>query len=237
MSREVEVREAVDRFVAHVRQATDSHLQALASDLLAIARGDSRTARLDLERAAVDVARAVAKGGVQARRDLIGRLALSVRRLDEAATLRGILEALAEGAAVDAARVAVLLVDGDTLRAYRNHGYTPGSGPVDLSVDASPLLANAIKLRQPTPVGSAGDRPDPSVARFMQVPPGHTGLVVPLAVGGSVVALVYADGVAREDGQDGAPVWSDEVEVLARHAAARLEMVTSKRTTEVLQSS
>jgi hypothetical protein len=70
----------------------------------------------------------------------------------------------------------------------------------------------------------------------MRVATGHLGLLMPIAVAGSVVALVYAEGPDRQADQPGAPVWAEQVEVLVRHTAARLENVTSKRTVEVLAS-
>ena len=67
----------------------------------------------------------------------------------------------------------------------------------------------------------------------MQVPVGHTGLVVPLIVGGDVVAVLYADDVGAKDEQEDAPVWTEEIDLLVRHAAIRLENLTSVRTAEV----
>jgi hypothetical protein len=236
MSRELEVREAVDRFVARIRQQTDAHLESLATELLQIVNGDSRSGRADLERAAVDVARAVAKGGTHARHDLMSRVTEAVRRLDDATTLLGILDALALGAAGEASRVAVLIVEGSGLRSWRHHGFSPGAGPVDLDLEASPTLSSAVRLKQTTPVPPAGDRPDPTVPVFMRVAPHHTGLAMPLVVAQHVVALVYAEGEDRLSSHEGAPVWTEQVEVLVRHAASRLENVTSQRTVEVLTS-
>ena len=68
----------------------------------------------------------------------------------------------------------------------------------------------------------------------MRLPPDHSGLVVPLVVGGNVVVLLYADGLERRAEIEEAPVWTEQVEVLVRHAALRLENVTSLRTVEVL---
>jgi hypothetical protein len=234
MSREHQIREAIDRFLARTRQATDSHLEALSSELLAVVQGDVRTNRVDIERAAVDVARAVARGGAHARHDLMTRIVDAVRRLDEATSLRGILEALALGASAEAARAAVLLVDGGTLRAYKHSGFAPGQTPTDLNVAASPMLTAAVELRQVTTVPSAGDMPDPLLPAFMRVAAGHVGLIIPLIVGREVVAIVYADGEERRAQHAGAPVWTEQVEVLVRHASARLENVTSQRTVEVL---
>jgi hypothetical protein len=234
MSREQRVREAVDQFVARVRLDTDARLEELATELLQVIQGDARTSRVDVERAAIEVARAVARGGGQARHQLMDRVVNAIRKLDDAATLRGVLEALAEGAASEASRVAVLMLDADTLRPYRHHGYGPGLAPVDMKADASPLLASAIALRQTTPVLAAGDRPDARMPAFMRVVTGQLGLILPLVLGQQVVALVYAEGAAKQAKESGDPVWTEQVEVLVRHAAARLENVTSQRTVEVL---
>ena len=137
MSREHQIREAIDRFLARTRQATDANLEALSAELLALVQGDMRSNRVDVERAAVDVARAVARGGAHARHDLMTRIVDAVRRLDEATSLRGILDALALGASAEAARVAVLLVDDATLRAYKHSGFAPGQTPNDLNVSPS----------------------------------------------------------------------------------------------------
>lgn len=235
MSREQHVRDAVDRFIARLRQATDAHLEALAAELLQLIRGDMRSSRADLDRAAVEVARAVAKGGSHARHDLISRVADAVRRLDDATSLRGVLDALADGASAEASRVAVLLVDGDTLRSYRQYGFAPGLAAAEMPVSASPLLAGAVRLRQVMPV-PASDPPDPTGPAFMRMSPGQTGLILPVVLQRYAVALVYADGAARETEDAGAPVWTDQVEVLVRHASARLENITSQRTAEALTS-
>jgi hypothetical protein len=239
MSREHEVRDAVDRFLARLRTHTDLQLEGLASELLQIIQGDMRTGRSDLDRAAIEIARAVAKGGAHARHDLISRVVTALRCLDDATTLRGVLDALAEGASAEASRVAVLVLDPDQnlLRSYRHSGFAPGAGPVDIPAGASSVLSSAIALRQITSVDSTVDRPDPSLPLFMRAPDGHVGLLFPLIVVKQVAALVYAEGEERPADQPGAPVWSEQVEVLVRHASARLESVTSQRTVEVLTGS
>jgi hypothetical protein len=234
MSREQRVREAVDRFVARVRQDTDARLEELASELLQVVQGDMRANRVDVERAAIEVARAVAKGGGQARHLLMDRVVNAIRKLDDATSLRGVLEALAEGAASEASRVAVLVLEAGILRPYRHHGFGPGLAPVELPADATPILAHAIALRQTTAVPAAGERVEAATPVFMRVVAGQLGLILPLVLGQQVVALVYAEGAARQARESGDPVWTEQVEVLVRHAAARLENVTSQRTVEVL---
>lgn len=236
MSREAQVRDAVDRFLSRVRKDTDTHLEALASELLEIARIDTTTGRAGVEGAAVEIAHAVAKGNAHARHDLIARVVAAVRRLDDATTLTGILDALVEGAAGDASRVAVLVVDGDTLRTYRHHGFATGMAPHDLPIDASSAILSAVRRRQTVKIRATGDA-DPIGPAFLGVAAGHGALILPVVVAHAVVAIVYADGPDRASAEPGAPVWSDEVEVLVRHGSARLEMVTSQRTVEVLTGS
>jgi hypothetical protein len=236
MSREIRVREAVDRFVARVRQDTDKRLEELATELLQVVQGDMRTTRVDYERAAVDIARAVAKGGAEARHQLIGRVVQSIRRLDDATTLRGVLDALHEGVATEAIRCAVLLLEDTQLKSYRHHGFGPGLAPVDLPVTAAPLLSSAVELRQVTLVPASRDRADARLPAFMRVASGQLGLVLPLVVGQQVVAVLYAEGADKSAREPAEPVWTEHVEVLVRHAASRLESVTSQRTVEVLTS-
>ncbi len=233
MPRDRQVRDAIDRFLASVRQDTDVRLQALASELLRIVEGEPHTSRVDVERAGVEIARAVARGGEHARHDLIARVVAAMRNLDAATTLRGILDALTDGASGEASRVAMMLVDGGLLRRYRHHGFGPGLEPVDIAIESSPLIAGAIEVRQPAKI-PAVERVDTRVPAFMRVPAGHVGQLIPLVVGREVVAVVYVEGLDRAGAQPGEPVWAQHVEVLVRHASARLETVTSLRTVEVL---
>lgn len=166
--------------------------------------------------------------------DTVERLLTAVRRIDEATSLSGILEALARGAAAETSRVAILLVEGDMLRTWGHFGFEAGAGPVAMPIGASGTLAAAVALGQTSFVPPLIEGRESSVPLFMRVPVGHTGLVVPLSVGGDVVAILYADDVDRSEEQEDAPVWTEEVELLARHSALRLENVTSVRTVEVL---
>jgi hypothetical protein len=237
MSREQQVRDAVERLLARLRQDTDARLGLLGSELIQILSGTGDRGIVDFERAAIDVARAVARGGGHARHDLITRVISAVRRLDEATTLRGILDALAEGASAEADCMAVLIVEPDALRSYRHQGFEASRVPSDMAADASSLLTNVITFRQAATVSPVGLRPDPQIPPFLRVPAGRVGLAIPLVVSKQVVALVYAEGSERAAGEPGEPVWTEQVEVLVRHASSRLENVTSMRTVEVLSGS
>ncbi|MEZ5318193.1 MAG: hypothetical protein R2752_12395 [Vicinamibacterales bacterium] len=234
---EQQLRQTIDLVLSRIRQDVETHLETLAMELLRVVERRDVHGAPDVKKAAVEIARAVAKGGDQARQDLMARLADAVRGLDDAGTLRSTMEALGRGAAAEAQRVAVLLVDDETLRNWGHYGFAAGQGPVDFSIAASPLIAASIRMRQVNLVPPAGSRPDPSLPAFMRVPPGCVGQVIPLVVGGQVVAVVYADGPERPGDALGPAVWTEHVEVLVRHAAARLENLTTRRAVEVLTTS
>jgi hypothetical protein len=232
---ELRIRESIDRFVSRTRQDLEKHLETLAGELLQAAEGGARgDDSPDSRQAAVEVARAISKGGGQARHDLITRLAEAIRGLDDSRTLRATLEVLAYGAAAEASRVAVMIVDDQMLRCWGQHGFPAGRGPVDLPADVSGVLSASLKLQQISMLPPAGPRPDPTLPAFMRVPDGHVGMLTPLVVGGQVVALVYADGPDQSAEHGTGSVWTEQVEVLVRHAASRLENLTSRRAVEVL---
>jgi hypothetical protein len=164
------------------------------------------------------------------------RLLDAVRRLDGATTLSGILEALAQSALSRASRVAILVVNGDTLKSWGHFGFDPGQGAFDVPLDAVQVLTSALSTQQSAVFRAADGEADPSLPSFMRPPAGHLGLVAPLVVGGQVVVVLYADG-AEGESDHGRTGWADEVELITRHARARLENVTSERTVTALTRS
>src|SRR5262245_12708707 len=165
----------------------------------------------------------------------LGRLLSTVRELDAAISLRGILEALAAGARTETTRSVLLMVDGRTLRAFGAFGYAEGQGPTEVQVDADSLLVRAVEGLAPVEVPSTGrDGGMTNRPAFLRPSPGHAGRLMPLAVGGNVVAVLYSEGVdAKVEGNAG-QVWVEVIEIVVRHAALRLENVTSIRTVEAL---
>lgn len=231
MSREQQVRDAVDRFVARVKLDTDARLQVLASELADIigAAGAASNAA-----AAVELARAAERGTAQTRTLLIEGLVAAVRRLDEATTLHGILDALADGAGKAVSRAAVLLVDTGQLRAHCHQGYPQGLAPVEIPLDAAGDVAHAVALRQPVRIHPVSGRAPASAPPGFVPTAGRLGIVMPLVVAQQVVAVLHAEGPARHASEPAEPAWLSQIELLVRHAAARLESVTSLRMVEVL---
>ena len=231
------VKDAVERFLARVRHNIDVHLETLGTDLVRALEEEGGKVSVDrLSDLAKTASTVQAQEG---KLDVLAKLVGSMRMQDEATTLRGIIEALARGASGEATRVAVLLVDGETLRSFVDFGYTGGARPADVSLDSFPALARTLADRQRLLLASGARVPD--VPAFMRAMPGDTGMIVPINVGAAVVAVLYAEGPERPSAPgthaSAASLWTEHVEVLVRHASSRLENVTSRRTVEVLTSS
>ncbi len=231
MTVEHRVREVVDEHVAQVRQDLDARVEALTANLASLA--DQQ--RTEIEQQATE---ARAAGVIEATRKIrvetLQRLLGSIRRIDEADGLNGILEALSKAALDQTSRVAVLLVDGYMFRPWGHFGFEPGTEPAEMPIGASGTLASAVTVGQSSFVEPAVEGQESMEPAFMRVAGGHRGMVIPLTVGGDVVAVLYADDTTLTVGEDDTSPWPEEVELLARHAAVRLENVTSTRAVEVL---
>jgi chemotaxis protein histidine kinase CheA len=242
LSSEVErTRSELASQVDEVRAEADAHVAAAeARALTAEARATVAERERDLTLAENDRS----KSGmdlevVASERELdlaaLDRLLDGFRALDAARTLTEILDALTVRAAREAARVALLLVQGDRLRGWRTAGFeSVGNGAPSLDLD---LAEGGIVTRALRSGGRAttSDREGTSTPGTIAPPSfaglGHdrVGLAVPLIVGNQVVAVLYADDV-----NDAAPrlpgAWPEAIEMLARHASRCLESVTAART-------
>lgn len=224
LTREMEQRLSTER--QQLQAATIAATQA-AAEAVSAAKGAN---------AANATAAASPESGIrEARIDTLERLLGAVRRIDEATTLTAILDTLAKGASEETSRVAIMLVDGDMLKPWSTHGFGPGNPPAEIPIGTSGILTATVALKQTSFVKPMIAR-DLTTPAFMQVPVGHTGLVVPLIVGGDVVAVLYADDIGRKEEQVDSPIWTEEIDLLVRHAALRLENLTSIRTAEALGS-
>ena len=87
-------------------------------------------------------------------------------------------------------------------------------------------LANQPPACRPPPPMRRLARTARPLAALLSAPPDRVGLAIPIAVGGQVVAILYADDAGRQ-----APVvpsaWPEIAELLARHAGRCLEVVTA----------
>ena len=169
---------------------------------------------------------------------MLAKLVGAMRLQDEATTLRGILEALARGASGEAARVAVLLVDGEhapRLRGLRVSRRRPPEPIRHSTVIAS--IAAVVRDRQRLVLAAPQGARLPDVPPFMRAMSGNSGIVVPVIVGELRRGRAVRRGAReRSPARRRTSVWMEHVEVLVRHASSRLENVTSRRTVEVLTS-
>lgn len=144
----------------------------------------------------------------------LDRLVATVRRIDAETSLSEVLAALADGIAAEAPRSAVLVTATDGFRPFRVSGFA----------DVTPRPATreeASSLTRGLP--------------FAPLPPDHVGFSVPIDVGHQTVAVVYADDCTGRD--EAVPAsWPEAVELLARHAALRLGMLTALKTVQALRS-
>ncbi len=236
-----EAREALDIQRADL-EAAQAALDQARADAAAL-RAEADAALAQAESAVADVvaqasthagqSRAVA--GVESAHlarpeaaDRLSALARATTAMDDATTLSEVLDALASGLSAQADRSIVLVFKGAAARVWRRSGFTgtPSEVGDSLALDALPDLAAMVKSSAAAYLEGRGD--EHPLLGVATLPVGTTGLAVPVAIGGQVAALVYADAGARSEGTS-FPGWADLIEVLARHAARCLEALTAMR--------
>jgi hypothetical protein len=164
------------------------------------------------------------------------RLVDAVRALDRASSLSDILNALVDGASLEAARVGLLLVRNGELRGWRFAGFGPAMEParsVAVRAEDNGIIAEAVR----TGVAVSSDATSALAApAFAELPGDRERLAVPVIVSGDVAAVLYADQGSGEptDGRSSTLRWPAALEVCARHASRCLEAATAIRAVRVL---
>ena len=207
-ARESELRTEFEQQLSREIDAARAQARAEAEADAAQHRADAATARAN-ER--------------EARLEAVERLLASVRRIDAAPGLRDTLEVLLQSASLEAPRVAVLLIEGNSVRAFSHRGF--GEVPETGALAAGGIIEACVESGQPV------STTDPSALKapaFAELPEDRAGFAAPLRVGNRVVAVLYADDAA--DGAHDAPAaWPEALELLARHASLHLENLTALR--------
>lgn len=218
------VRDAVEAERTRLLADADRQLLTLTAEReAAVAAAESRA--LAAAAASMEAARA---GEREAELAGLTRLVESIRGLDGATSLSEVLDALALAAGRETSRAAVVVVKGDHIVGWRLSGFgardrQPKS--IDLPVAESGVIGVAATSSRPATTRSgAADGPG-----FEPLPADRVGLAMPVLVGGRVVAIVYADGVAGDADQAVASPWPEAIEVLARHAGRCLEALTAQK--------
>lgn len=212
----LEVESQLSRRIDEARTAAAAEARASA-----LAEAQQLTAR---EAARVEATTAAAQAAERdARLAAVERLAASVRRIDAAASLRDTLESLAESAALETPRVAVLLIEGNDVRAFSHRGFdeVPAFGPIA----AGGVIEACVQHGQPAFTSDAAGLRAPGFAGLAD---DRAGFAVPLRVGNRTVAVLYADDAAGAE-HDAPAAWPEALELLARHASIHLENLTAMR--------
>lgn len=166
----------------------------------------------------------------------LDRLLRGVARIDEAATLRGALDALADAVACEAPRSVILLVRNEQVRGWRASGVAggPDIAAVGCSLDQAGPLGRAVVSGETVSVDAQAAGSVPGLS-FLGGDEDTVGLAVPVVVDGQAVALVYADDGATSDREVPAS-WPEAIQVLARHTARCLESLTARRAARLRQA-
>lgn len=196
---------------------TRDNVEATLRDIEA-SRRESEAARMEVNRLASEL-RNNDERASQAR-----RLPVAVRALDEATTFGEVLETLAIRAGCEAGRAAVFLVKGNTLRDWRTVGFDFPSDSSRLEIDVSAFGPMAAAVRSAEGISPRAQNFVPEFARTDEA---REAAAWPVTVGGSVVAVLYADGPVAD--KSGEPYWPSFLDVLARHAGRMLEAITVRQ--------
>ena len=194
----------------------------------------TRAAELQAARAKADQ---VQEGLAAAGEKAFERLLASVGALDQAASLGHVLDLLADGAAGEAPRVAVLVVQGTRVCGWRFVGFPKirDALSVDLAVDESGLIGRAIREGRACSGPAGPGAPAGSLPAFAASPDHRATQAVPVRVGGRVTAVVYAD-EAPESSERLPTSWASAIQILARHAGHCLEVLTALRVSKFADS-
>ena len=213
-------------------EAAEESARQRIKDADAVAR-DQRQAAEAEARHRLEVA--VAAATTAARADLRShdgasseRLLDAIRAIDRARSLSEILDTLAGCAGREAKAAAVLLVRGRRFRGWRTIGFGSADGAaasIDIPFDAAGIVGAATDSNT---LVSGG--PAPSFA-----PDSKSPLAIPIAISGTVVAVLYADQAAESTPGGPAPR-IPALETIARHAARALESLTAFKTARALAS-
>ena len=153
------------------------------------------------------------------------RLTSALRTLDEATSLGDILDHLARSACQESGRTAVFLVNGTKLRGWRTLGFDGGAivgsdfEPADTGV-----VGQAVQLGVSRQHRNGDEALLPSFA--LAAGP-RDAVALPVQVGGSVIAVLYADAARTDKPEE--PEWLDTIDALTKHAGRVLEAMTVRQ--------
>ncbi len=197
--------------------------------------GDLELARLPREPVAADVSTSAPAADAlpEATASHVARLSEALGALDAAADLTTLLAATVRAAADEAPRAALFVVEGAELREWPVDGVA-SMDPGRLRVDGreAGVMAEALRRREPVATNGSGG---PSAPFFATLPQDAQALAVPMMLGGTPVAVLYADQGTAGPTSSAAVFWSDAVRIVGRHAAVCAATLTAVRTAQAMR--
>jgi hypothetical protein len=164
--------------------------------------------------------------GVRARLARTTRLTSAMRTLDEATSLGDILDNLAHSACQESGRTAVFLVNGQKLRGWRALGFE--GDPAIVGSDFEPAEAGVVGQAVRLGIGQQHRNGDSSHLPSFAADGGpRDAIALPVQVGGSVIAVLYADAARTDRPED--PEWLDTIDAMTKHAGRVLEAMTVRQ--------
>jgi hypothetical protein len=245
---QLELTEVKNATTAEAQERWSARLEALRAEWAARLRSEVAGASAETARAhAAEIARLEAErqtamtvatqaevarwsAPAEPSRAALNRLAGTLRTLSEASSLTGVRNALADGAAPEAAQAVLFVVsntndgaDADVLERWQSTSFEEDDDGDPIRMPAAGAVAHAVRTRQPTVTTKDAD--DVSGG------PNRSGLVVPIVVGDKTVAVLYAEGEADVDAS---AAWPDAIQILCQHASVCLAQLTTLRIAQAL---
>lgn len=225
-----QIRSAVDRALAETRAPLESALSELCNEMANVAIEEhARQVRAEIDEL---------RSSAEASTAELDRVAEGIRMLDDGRSLRQVLDTLTECTAGEVDRVALLLVKGPRLRGWKLVGFGESgrtASSIDLALDEAGLPGAAVRRRLTVVCPGAGRDPEETSVLPPPLPPFAQGagvrdaLALPILLGGTVAAVLYAD--TPSDGPAASSRWPATLDMLARHASRVLEAMTIRHIT------
>jgi hypothetical protein len=245
-----DVQRQADERITDARRAAEAQIEEIrrrARAEVEQARADVETARAEAEdvviaqlaSAQADAAKNIQEAVDRTRTDAhqaelayTARVVDAIRRLDEARSLGEVLDTLAECAARQVERAAVLVLNSGRLRVRRLAGFATSPASPDLDLESAGIAGAVVGTgvtvsRAAVSPGDGQASRQPALPSFAADGGTRHAVALPIVVGGRVVAVLYADAPVSDAAV--AARWPATLEVLVRHASRGLEAVTVQR--------
>ena len=183
----------------------------------AVERASAADALADARQAAVSIPRDASE------------LLISLRAIDDAASLTEALAAAVRGASLESPRAALFVVNGATLEEWPVDGVPPvHAGPIRADGREAGFLSEVLRTGETVSIDGTNGQ---SAPMFAGLGAGRRAIAVPFVLDGRPVAVLYAD-----EGSDGQPLasWLETVQILGCHATSVVSSLTAIRTAQAM---